>query len=174
MKLWCNELILFPCITKKRKVKYVWYFWYRLKMKWTSMKSGNSIKKLSIWQFSINDNFSIVNQIRLSWNFLHIAPKQNWRESIKNRTSFGIFYCLLWPIFQLWPKCDIHNPANCAPLCAPLWPIFFFWWTSLNHLVTPSMLKQGSTLHKHVDAYSEFSKRLGSRFAAVGSITNLS
>ena len=35
------------------------------------------------------------------------------------------------------------------------------------------MLKQGSTLHKHVDAYSEFSKRLGSRFAAVWSIAKL-
>ena len=28
-------------------------------------------------------------------------------------------------------------------------------------------------MHKHVDAYSEFSKRLGSRFAAVWSIAKL-
>ena len=151
MKLWCNQLILFPCMTKKRKVKYVWYFWYRLKMKWTSMKSGYSIKKLSIWQFSIDDNFSIVNQIRLSWNFLHIAPKQNWRESIKNRTSFGIFYCLLWPIFQLWPKCDIHNPANLRPFLRPL-----------------AMLHECRVIH------NKNSKRLGSRYAFVGSISRVS
>ena len=76
-------------------------------------------KKSRAWRCVFDDTFSIVNVMRLTWNFLHVCPKCNWREIIKNRVSFQISCWLLRPPFKMWPSCDIQNPANCAPFCTP-------------------------------------------------------
>ena len=77
------------------------------------------VGKSRAWRCVFDDTFSIVNVMRLTWNFLHVCPKCNWRENIRDRVIFRFFCLLLRPPFKMWPSCDIQNPANCAPFCTP-------------------------------------------------------
>ena len=82
-------------------------------------------KKSRSWLCVFDDTFSIVNVMRLTWNFLHLCPKLNWRENANDRMIFLIFSWLLWPPFERGHKWDTATP-RIAPPFAPLNDRIFF------------------------------------------------